>query len=316
MSRATQVEASSAVTAREPIQRTDTCVIHPILGCLKIAEQEIGVGRVWREANDLQRQFLDEFFPALNEVTTFSAAELRCLLSKHAEAINQFLAENGFQIKLDPLGELEFGVASVLNVLVEWLSLGQVTELELNGRGKFPAVHLKGEQGAMVYENEVQGTPPIVGIATKTGDRVFLSMTQDTYRGFDITRRVKRLRQAVASGGYRPSSRYAGAVFPMVHFDQEVDIAWLLGMSTTDSRGVPVWISQAKQQTRFRMNERGARAESAVAMGMKRLGVASMRKPYIVDQPFLCWIERQGLELPIFSGVFAEDVWRNPGSLD
>lgn len=297
-----------------PALTTETSVIHPILACLDKAEEELGAGRVWTPTNELQTRFLREFFPRMGDITKFSAAELKSILSKNADAINAFLAENGFQIKLEQFGELEFGVASVLNVLVEWLSLGKVTQLDLHGRGVFPAVHLKGDQGVDVLDAGSLSPHPIVSIATKTGDRLCMTIASEQHQGFDLTERVQALRKGVSGLG-RARGQFDGAVFPMVHFDREVDIEWILAMSTADANGIPAVITQAKQQTRFRMNERGARAESAVAIGISRTCI-EVRRPYIVDRPFILWIERPGVELPIFSGLFAEDVWKNPGSLD
>jgi hypothetical protein len=35
-----------------------------------------------------------------------------------------------------------------------------------------------------------------------------------------------------------------------------------------------------------------------------------------IDRPFLLWIERQDVDIPLFAGVFAEDVWKEPEGLE
>ena len=64
------------------------------------------------------------------------------------------------------------------------------------------------------------------------------------------------------------------------------------------------------------MNEIGARAQSAVAMTLRCASVMAEPKPIVIDRPFLLWIDRQGVDTPLFSGIFAEDVWEEPEGLD
>jgi hypothetical protein len=74
------------------------------------------------------------------------------------------------------------------------------------------------------------------------------------------------------------------------------------------------YIGQALQQTKFRMNEKGAKVESAVAMSLNR-GMAVEPEPYVIDRPFVLWIERPGMAIPFFAAVLCEDVWREPKEL-
>ncbi|MDO8599294.1 MAG: serpin family protein [bacterium] len=109
---------------------------------------------------------------------------------------------------------------------------------------------------------------------------------------------------------------YDGVTFPMVSYDQQVDISWLRGLHTTGDDELPAIIVQALQQTRFRMNDVGARAESAVAFGMTRSMSMERPKPeLIINEPFLCWIRRPNCRLPLFVGYFDTDSWKDPGSL-
>ena len=109
-----------------------------------------------------------------------------------------------------------------------------------------------------------------------------------------------------------PDYRYEGVIFPMVHYDQHEDISFLKGMRI---EGTGHYVAEAVQQTRFRMNEFGARAESAVAMTKRLCASSEERKPYVLDRPFILWIERGGIGIPIFMAVFAEDVWKDPKTL-
>jgi len=102
---------------------------------------------------------------------------------------------------------------------------------------------------------------------------------------------------------------YEGASFPMIDLDEKPDIDWILGMHISQD----YYIEQAKQQTKFRMNEKGARVQSAV--GMTFLCKSAGPAPHIIDRPFLLWIKRDGLDFPLFAGLFAEDCWKEPDEL-
>ncbi len=106
-------------------------------------------------------------------------------------------------------------------------------------------------------------------------------------------------------------------VFPMIEYNEVVDISWIRGMAARVPDGLPWYISQALQQTKFRMNEIGVKVESAVAMGM-RLGYCPGPPPkpdLIIDKPFLLWISRPGMSHPLFIGYFVEKDWKRPEKL-
>ena len=108
---------------------------------------------------------------------------------------------------------------------------------------------------------------------------------------------------------------YDSLVFPMIDLNQQVDISWLGGLKTTDEAG-RVWeISQAKQQTKFKMNELGARVKSAVAVAIRCLSIAR-NNPIIIDKPFFLWIQRQGLSYPLLYSYLDYECWSNPGNLE
>jgi serine protease inhibitor len=103
----------------------------------------------------------------------------------------------------------------------------------------------------------------------------------------------------------------------MIDLNETVDIGWLKEMLTVDEIGDSWKISQALQQTKFKMNETGAHVKSAVAIGVMRC-VSFGRPPelhLVIDKPFLLWIAREGTSLPIFAAYLDEDVWKDPKNL-
>ena len=100
-----------------------TVVTYPIVAALVKAEDMLGKNRVWTPKNGMQSRFLADFFRMCrNEV--LGIPEIQSIASWSADEINTFLRQRGFDIQLQPFDSSTFGIASVLDVLVEWLRKG------------------------------------------------------------------------------------------------------------------------------------------------------------------------------------------------
>lgn len=307
------------VTMAQLDVKTETQVVLPILGCLKAAEDFLGEHEGWAKlnrqvnwtpSNEDQYQFLKRFIEAKKVVDTLGD-NLKRKASRDVQVINDWLKENGFEMQLVPESGPVIAVASILDVLVEWVKEGKVTSIQ-NPKGRFPAVAIKGEDGVRMFINRELHPFPIAMIRTKSGDLVYMSVLDylplDT---FALTDKVDKLRRLISG---RVSEATGGVIFPMVDYDRMVDIGWIRGMST--GTGQDEWyIGQAIQQTKFRMNEKGAHAKSAVAMTLRCMACAAEPEWVVMDRPFILWFERPGVEIPLFAGVFAEDVWKKPAEL-
>jgi hypothetical protein len=281
-----------------------TAAIYPIVSALAKADDMLGLCAKWRSKDCTQERFLSDFFnPCRNE----KIPEIESIASRSAEEINRFLAERGFSIALDPFQyPSDFGTASVLDVLVEWVQTGRLVSIRAD-HTRFEGVHLESVSFSKMIETVVARIP------TKSGDDVCMAMYDDAPDGMDLIDLVNKIRADAKS-----CSDYEGIHFPMVNLDQRVDISWMKGLSTVGADGVPAIISQALQQTKLRMNEKGARAQSAVALGMMRCSVGPIpapRPPLIINEPFLFWIERDGLQQPLFVAHLTRDDWKNPGDI-
>lgn len=296
---------------------TATETFFPILGCLQAAEKYLkGIGRVgkvqWQTTNNLQEIFSSVFLPYLPEVDRLGD-NLKYRADICAAVINQWFKEHGFDIKLDEGPAGSFCVGSILDVLVNWIEKGVKTEVDSPVTGKtYPAVEIK--DGMSVFEDASVHPWPIVELLTRGGDKVYLTIAGnlDAEAGFPITSRISDLGNGVIRGA--PSGKYGKVVFPMVDYDDKPDISWILKMRTGNTME-DYYIHQAVQQTQFRMNEIGARAKSAVGMQMRCMCAIDPRPTLVIDRPFLLWIERTGISIPLFTGVFAEDVWKKPKEL-
>ena len=281
-----------------------TCVTYPIVAALLKAEELVKPVKGWAANNEIQRVFLEKFFSECREEIS-RIPEIESIASWSADVINRFLKERGFSIQLQPFNSLTFGVASVLDVLVEWLNKGDVTSIK-KGRVTYPAVKIDSKH-ADFFETSAHENP-IVCLRTKSEDLVHMTILDNAPDGFDMVEKAQELSKG------REGYNFSSVVFPMVSLNQQVDISWLIGLRTTGANELPAIITQALQQTKLRMNEKGARAQSAVAIAIIRGGF-SPEKQYVIDKPFLFWITRPGICKPLFVAYVTEDDWKNPGDI-
>jgi len=285
-----------------------TVCTYPIVAATVRSEDILGPNRVWEARNAMQAHYLEEFFAACRGEVDIS--EIESIASWEADVINRFLAERGFSIQLEPFDPLTFGVAAVLDLLVEWIQEGTVTTVVTDGVDQYPGVRI-AKKGVSFFTAPGHSNP-IARLATKSGDKVYVTMLDDPPEGFDLVAKAEAF-----SAGLEICWDYDGLVFPMITLDQEVNISWLLGMETVqESTGRRAWVTQALQQTKLRMNEKGARVESAAAAAVT-LEACIMPKPdYVINKPFLIWFERDGLSRPLFVGHITTEDWTNPCGLD
>ena len=255
-----------------------------------------------------QERFLAEFFAAARaEVDRIP--EIESLASRDATELNDFMARRGFPSFFSPFAGQRFGIASVLDLLVEWAREGYATEIGREDGRRFPAVRIASE--AVRFLRADGHGNPVARLATKSGAIVYMTMLDDPPAGLALLERAHELSRA---GG--EVYDFDGLVFPMVHLDQAVGLGWLLKLATDDEEGMPWEIEAALQLNRLRMNEIGARAESAVMLQPAAVGVGWEPKPeHVIDRPFLVWFERDGLSRPLFAAYVAEEEWRNPGTI-
>ena len=277
-----------------------TATVWPIVTAVGKAALFIGADAgTWQTTNGQQELFLDHYVSYRNQIKEFSDTELRAWASTNHEELNSLLAKEGFSIRLNPFRPGDFGVVSILDVLVKWQHEGEKIQIKRNDMW-YQGVAL--DKGIAIFDS---GKHTVVKIATQGHDTVWMTVADKPLEGFALIEHVKSIRAGCVWPYFNPSS----VSFPMVDLDQVVDIDWLLSMKL----GAKYVIGQAKQQTKLRLNEKGAHVKSGVAIGVECTSVNICGSRHVVIcEPFYLWIERPGLAHPIFAGYITEDDWKEP----
>ena len=297
---------------------SSTMVVSPIVAALVKSEDILGKNRTWDAVNDVQQKFLKDFFSRRKELSGFPEKELKCWASWVAAELNAILKKERFDIKLEDFAEDEFGVVSILDVLAEWLKEGMKTKLFFEHQ-EYPAVRLSrtaeiNDKPTKLFLGFVSDkySFPIASVATKSGDKVWMTVANQAVEGFELVSKIENLRKLVSE--HSTATHFDHLIFPMVDLDQIVDIGWLKGMQTNSDAGRHFKISQALQQTKFKMNQFGARVKSAVAIAIRATSV-SISQNLLIDAPFYLWVERNGVSYPIMYAYIDANDWKDPGDL-
>ena len=289
---------------------TSTAVILPILAALNAAQLNfLGFDHTWKSTNRTQDSFITQYFPKTEELKKLSAKELSSCASENVDVVNAFLKVKGFgEMQLDDPGEGGFAIASVLDILCKFRVKGKKSSLRVNVPGTskietFPAVCLK--DGYTL--RRLKDGACILTVDCENGDRVCMIEAEKPLDGLELLEKIDSL----SSAEYTDVTQgYDQVFFPMVDYNQKVDISWLEGMIYP-----PKWyISQAVQITRFQMNEEGAAAQSAVAIGISKTCIR-INDIFTITKPFYLWIERPNMTLKLFAGYCDTDCWKEPKGL-
>lgn len=277
---------------------SSTCTPLPIVSALYITEDKLGGGNPWEAVSQGQRFFLE----SIHAKCTRESIDIPEMV---AEAT---VTRNGDIITID--------ARSKLDVTVKWFEKGDKQEIESEDpenpekKRMYPGVRIKSKH--VSFSRSREHPHPIARLDTKNGDQVFMTMVDVPLADFGIYAFIRSLE-------LRPTYReFGGLRFPMTKFKENPDITFLEGMKNTSKEGYPAVIVQAWQETKFRMNEVGARAESEVRLRTMVYGSAGfdpVPPDHVIDKPFVVWIVREGLPLPLFMGYITREHWENPGEL-
>jgi hypothetical protein len=292
----------------------------PIIAALLTANNFEQIQDVrWSTTNVEQKILAESYWPHVADLNLLKDQEMKSKASRDVKVVNQFLKDNDFSISLiDLKTPFAFYVASILNVNIEWKELGEKTTLSV-GEKDYPAVAFENgetksfkvfkvlnDSSSLAQDNE------ILEIEAKNGDLIY--MMQDNKKsspvtGFALLDAIKNIWQKNII--FSNETRYEKSIFPMVEIDQEVDIKWLKDMKAFNGIKAVYRIGEALQQTKFQMNEKGAKVKSAVAISFFEC-LSVEEKIFTINDSFYLWILRPGMKTPIFAAYIDKDSWKAP----
>lgn len=244
----------------------------------------------------------------------------------------QWFAQRGWSMGLREFPPTKFGVGSILDVLSLWTKPGDRNKADWDGH-KYDVAnmnddhHVQFHQAAPQFRQKLsqRGNASenlVVAFGTqRPGEIICMMMLANAPKTiFDLFNVTHGARTEMERS---PISTPHGKrlTFPMVDLAVDTDISWIEGMRSAGPcqffKGDPAEIDQAVQKNRLRINHLGARAESATAMTFMLGAAAPKNEPlrYIIDQPFLFWIERQGIAEPLFYAYVDRTDWKDPGDI-
>jgi hypothetical protein len=307
---------------------SQTFASYPINGAAKATNAFLGPltpVTQWEPTQDspgdaeLQSEYISDYFlPSYEELD--SLPELKSIASRNAEDINEFARSEGFDIHLDPFSDGEFGTASIMKIKVEWTEEGlPTTIIGRSNKVSYPGFIL--EQKNLIHYRSSEHTYPVTLLETKNaqqGEKVYVTMVDRNTIGKDVfalSTFVKKIQNSRLDHSYE----YSDIHIPIVDIDDKPDISWLVGMRRRDQKDREWVIAEAIQQTKFRMNAKGAVAKSIAIMRLECASASisfDKKPPLKINQQFVIWIERQGLSQPFFIGYITEEDWKDKGDLE
>jgi len=271
--------------------KTSLFTVLPTLGMLRASKKYMdGLGCTFglSSVNAKQQEFLAFFASKIDES---NLPEINSMADEDISKVNEWIKQQGFDIQLGDNAGPGFAVAAIMRLILNWKEEGTDSSI-----GNWRAAKLS--KGYSLSHNAEFHNHPVIRINCKNGDVACMSIwgqPLDSNEKFLLA--VSKLRNV-------KEPIFVDTVkFPCISLDTQEDYDWIKGLRA----GSGFRITECKSQTKLKIDEFGAVVESCSAVFMYRGG--RFGKNYVIDKPFLFWVERKGVSLPLFAAFLCEDVW-------
>jgi len=260
----------------------------------------------WLTANDEQREFMTAYNLGANADLPLLQDKVAAIATGNQAEINTWFAQHGFpdmKISIPSNGK---AVGTVFDLLVDWKVPGRKMSFALrsnNGASLdwYQGVKMSASEGNFVgYKLEGYDYPLLQLDVSQEGWRVYLIEVEvadgDNPKPSDLPICAKGL-----LARNRTKVDYGDIIFPAVEMATDVDIKWIEGMRVPNFN-----IDEAVKKVRLRLDDKGARAQSAVAYISKGI---KFSPSYSITRPFYVIFTKDGLNFPAFVAISATDTW-------
>jgi hypothetical protein len=263
---------------------------------LQLANPE---GKAWTTVNGTQERYFADYGRSRFDLAGL-ASYLKSKVTNSATELNQWFAENGWtmDLRFPPEG---LGIGSIFDLLVDWEVPGKTKEIGIyirqDGDGVlYEGCEMRPSSGLTAHKVDGHEYPMFEVSTLQPGWKVFLVESDAPCDPMDLPRKAAEL---LARG--RTGYNFKKLKFPFVRLEADVDISWMEGMAVEGG----FRIDEAVKKVRLTLDDKGARAESAVAYMM--IGLES--GVYTIELPFFVIFQQEGAELPAFVALSAPDSW-------
>lgn len=256
-------------------------------------------GTKWVTVNKKQDTFLTTLNLCKPDLENLPEIETR--VSKDIAELNSFLKENGFDIQLTDMPDTQFGVVSILTLLLQWIKEGSKTTIVTEDEKEYKGFMLKDNFEVYSYLGK-----DVLRIATKNGDWVYITIPDNPEH---LLAEIYGKANFFKENLYKIRNISVDKIrIPNVDLNVSEDISFLCGMKATEGIGTGLFIGEALQQTMMKMDETGVTVKSAVAIGMRKCMMEE--KIITIDKPFYMWIERPNFKYPLFAAYITQNDWK------
>jgi len=254
----------------------------------------------WRTTNDIQQGYLERFGKLTPQETDILLAYLKGKATNIDTDLNNWFAENGFPNMKLSYPESAMGFGAIFDLLVEWIRPGTNTKLTIDNQ-IFEAIKMNCKPGAVAaYNLEGYDYPMFVLDTRDKGWKVHLLETEFLLDDVDLL--------TVATDilvSKKTPFLFSEVIFPSVDMEIDVDLEWLIGIGLEKN---PFQIEKAKKIVRLKLDDNGARAQSAVAIASRSF-ISQKGEVYRFTKPFFIIFTNDNISIPPFVAIVSQDAW-------
>lgn len=283
-----------------PVGFDPVALVRSFKGLTKI----VGGQDPWKITTYWQGQFIAWYLTSGSSLPQLDG--LASMASNSASELNAFLVSHGYDPLFREFTQGGVGSATVNDLLIQWNEQAMLTELPAVPPGShtlevFPAFEVT-QQNFELFD--LPNDSYAVKLSADGGFAVWLLQVDDPpERQYDL---LDRANDTMADKVPVDPDRapYNRVVVPCMDLNLQSDLVWMHGMNKNDHV-----IDQAVQVLRIRMNELGARTQSATALGTTRSS-PSARRRLMFNKPFYGWFTGPDSSVPFSVFYSTPEAWR------